>query len=142
MIPFIIGGVALAATDYGVAKLLEVDCSCDKNSDSYFVDLDSENGEVQEDEFIKKYELAKVELYNTAFMELKVALSEIDNLDKEISITTHELEKAVYPFEELTDDIKNSFEQFTDILNKTEDYINSKLDSLDLLLMKMIKVSR
>jgi len=31
IIPFIIGGVALAATGYGVAKLLEDDCNCEKN---------------------------------------------------------------------------------------------------------------
>ena len=34
MIPFIIGGVALAATGYGVAKLLEDDCSYGENLDS------------------------------------------------------------------------------------------------------------
>lgn len=131
MIPFILGGVALAATGYGVAKLLEDDCNSDKKSEHFFEDLDNENYEAQENELIEKFELAKVELYNTSFMELRIALSEIDNLNKEVPTITHELEKTIYPFEELTDDMKHSFEQFTDILNKTKDYINSKFDSLD-----------
>jgi len=131
MIPFIIGGVALAATGYGVAKLLEDDCNCNKESGSFFVDLKSENYEAQEDEVIEKYELTKIELYNTSLMELKTALNEIENLDKEILITTLEFEKTIYPFEELTDDIKHSFEKYTDILQNTKEYINTKLDSLD-----------
>ena len=131
MIPFILGGVALAATGYGLAKLLEEDCNCDKKSEPFFKDLDNESYEAQENELIEKFELAKIELYNTSFIELRTALSEIDNLNKEVPITSHELEKTIYPFKELTDDMKHSFEQFTEILSKTKDYINSKLDSLD-----------
>jgi len=125
MIPFIIGGIALAATGYGVAKLLEDDGNCDKKSEIFSENLDSEN------ELIEKFESAKVELYNTSFTELKTALHEIDNLNKEIPISTQEVEKSVYLIEELTDDINHSIEEFTDVLRKTKDYINSKLDSLD-----------
>lgn len=131
MIPFIIGGIALTATGYGVAKLLEDECNCDKKSDSYFVDLDNEKNDPKIDELIEKFELAKLELYNTSFIELKMALSEIENLDKEITITTLKLEEAIYSFKELTDDIKQNFEKYTDILYKTKDYINFKLDYLD-----------
>lgn len=131
MIPLIIGGVVLAATGYGVAKLLEDDCNCNKESEPFFVDLKNGNYEPQEDEAIEKYELAKIELYNTTLMELKTALNEIENLDKEVLVTTLEFEKTIYPFEELTNEIKQSFEGYTHILQKTKDYISSKLDSLD-----------
>ena len=131
MIPFIIGGVALAATGYGVAKLLEDDCSYNQDTENetepFYVDA--------EDEVIEKYKLAKIQLYNTTLIELRTALAEINNLNKNIAITSLNFEKVVYPFEELTDDIKQSFEKFTNILYNTKDYINSKLDSLDLIIV-------
>jgi len=40
MIPFIIGGIALEATGYGVAKLLEDDGNCDKKSEIFSENLD------------------------------------------------------------------------------------------------------
>lgn len=131
MIPFIIGGIALAATGYGVAKLLENDCNCDKKSEYFFEDSDNDNYEVQEDEVIEKYELTKIELYNTSLMELRTALSEIENLDREIFIPTLAFEQKVYPFKELSDEIKQSFEKYTNILQKTKEYVDDKLDILD-----------
>lgn len=144
MIPFIIGGVALAATGYGVAKLLEDDCSNNKNIDYGFDKNENDpeektkpfhvnlyDEESQEDEAIEKYELAKIELYNTSLMELRTALSEIENLDREIFIPTLAFEQKVYPFEELSDEIKQTFEKYTNILQKTKEYIDGKLDSLD-----------
>lgn len=132
MIPFILGGVALAATGYGVAKLLEDDCVNNKSIDDSFkndkateektklfhVNLYDE--ETQEDEAIEKYELAKIELYNTSLMELRTALSDIENLDREIFILTLAFEHKVYPFEELSDEIKQTFEKYTNILQKTK----------------------
>lgn len=131
MIPFILGGVALAATGYGVAKLLEEDCNCDKKSEPFFVDLDNENHEAKEDESLEKFELAKIELYNTSLVELKTALNEVENIDIEIPITTLEFEKTIYPFEELTDEIKQKFEKYSNILQKTKEYVDEKLDTLD-----------
>lgn len=131
MIPFIIGGVALAATGYGVAKLLEEDCNCDKKSEPFFVDLSNENHEAQEDESLEKFELAKIELYNTSLMELKTALNEIENLDKEIPIKNLESEKTIYPFEDITDEIKQKFEKYSNILQKTKEYVDDKMDTLD-----------
>lgn len=143
MIPFILGGVALAATGYGVAKLLEDDCVSNRSvNDSFENDKATEektkpfhvnlyDEETQEDEAIEKYELAKIELYNTSLMELRTALSEIENLDREIFIPTLAFEQKVYPFEELTDEIKQSFEKYTNILQKTKKYVDDKLDTLD-----------
>lgn len=150
MIPFIIGGVALAATGYGLAKLLEDDCSNNRNI-NYGFDKNEEDEndkeleertkpfhinlyddeEAQIDEAIEKYELAKIELYNTSLMELRTALSEIENLDREIFIPTLPFEQKVYPFKELSDEIKQTFEKYTSILQKTKEYVDGKLDSLD-----------
>lgn len=157
MIPYILGGVALVATGYGVAKLLEdefsnkgIDLQRDffsnnRNSDYGFDQNDNEleertkpfhvnlydEEESQVDEVIEKYELAKIELYNTSLMELRTALSEIENLDREIFIPTLAFEQKVYPFEELSDEIKQSFEKYTNILQKTKEYVDDKLDTLD-----------
>ncbi|MBD3842823.1 MAG: hypothetical protein IE909_13245 [Campylobacterales bacterium] len=167
MIPFIIGGVALAATGYGVAKLLENDClnnksiddsfdryengiddffnginskvnkafeddkKSDEKTEPFYIELDDENYTPQEDEAIEKYELAKIKLYNSSLLELRVALSEIENLDREIFIPTLAFEKKIYPFEKLTDEIKQCFEKYTNILQKTKEYVDDKLDTLD-----------
>ncbi len=150
MIPFIIGGVALAATGYGLAKLLEDDCSNNRNinygfdkneQDENDKELEErtkpfhvnlyDNEESHEDESIEKYELAKIELYNTSLTELRTALGEIENLDREIFIPTLAFEQKVYPFKELSDEIKQTFEKYTNILQKTKKYIDGKLDTLD-----------
>lgn len=154
MIPFIIGGVALAATGYGLAKLLEDDCANNRNIDYSFNDNQRDMGddseyaneaeektkpfhvnlydeEPQEDEVIEKYELSKIELYNTSLMELRTALGEIENLDREIFIPALAFEQKIYPFVELTDEIKQSFEKYTNILQKTKEYVDDKLDALD-----------
>lgn len=145
MIPFIIGGVALAATGYGLAKLLEDDCSNNRNINHGFDKNDKEleertkpfhvnlydDEEAQIDEVIEKYELAKIELYNTSLMELRTALGEIENFDREIFIPTLAFEQKVYPFEHLTDEIKQSFKKYTNILQKTKEYVDGKLDTLD-----------
>lgn len=130
MFPFILGGVALAATGYGIAKLLGDDCNCDKKSKPYFVGLENKNHKQPEDNLLEKFELAKIELYNTSYMELKTALDKIKNLDKEIPIRTLELKKTIYSFAELTDEIKQNFEKYTYILKKTKEYITTKLDTL------------
>lgn len=64
-------------------------------------------------------------------MELRTALSEIENLDREIFIPTLPFEQKVYPFKELSDEIKQTFEKYTSILQKTKEYVDGKLDSLD-----------
>lgn len=131
MVPFIIGGIALAATGYGVAKLLENDCICEKETEPFYVELDDENHDSFEDEILEKYELAKIELYNTTLTELKTALDEIKNLQREIFIPTLTFEKKNYLFEELTDEVKESFEKFAHILERTKEYMDEKLDILD-----------
>ncbi|RXK14034.1 hypothetical protein CP965_00875 [Halarcobacter mediterraneus] len=60
MFPFILGGVALAATGYGIAKLLGDDCNCDKKSKPFFVGLENKNHKSREDNL---YYQLKVTLY-------------------------------------------------------------------------------
>lgn len=101
MIPFILGGVALAATGYGVAKLLEDNCS-EERSESFYEDYNDENYEKLEDEVIKKYELIQRELHNTTLIELKTALGEIDYSTASIFTSVSNLDKRIYRFETLT----------------------------------------
>lgn len=130
MIPFILGGVALAATGYGVAKLLEDNCS-EERSESFYEDYNDENYEKLEDEVIKKYELIQRELHNTTLIELKTALGEIDYSTASIFTSVSNLDKRIYRFETLTDEIKQSFENYAQILKRTKEYVNSNSDRLD-----------
>lgn len=168
MIPFIIGGVALAATGYGVAKLLEDDCNCsksiensfdryekgiddffndvnskvdkafedDKKSDEktepFYVELDEQAYEPQEDESLGKYDLAKIEIYNTTFIELATALKEIENLPEDVHIPDRlKFAQTIYPFEIISDELNEDFNNHTQILQNVKKYIDSKLDDLD-----------
>jgi uncharacterized protein (DUF2164 family) len=132
MIPFIVGGVALAATGYGLAKLLEDERSCDKATKPFFVDLDDENNETQENEVLEKYDLVKIELCNTTLMELETALKEIQNLPQEVRIPEKlAFTQALYSLKHISQELEQCFEQYTQTLQDAKKYIDSKLDTLD-----------
>lgn len=178
MIPFIVGGVALAATGYGVAKyfeddnnrehiqdwLLEKSDSFDKyekdiddffdeiqgsvdecfkeddkheeKTESFYVEIDEKAYEPQEDESFGKYDLAKIELYNTTFIELTTALKEIQNLPQEVHIPQSlKFAQTIYPFEKVTKELEKDFDKHREILQNAKQYIDSKLDSLDAIII-------
>lgn len=154
MIPFIIGGVALAATGYGLAKLLEDDCGNNRNIDYSFNDNQRDMGddseyaneaeektkpfhvnlydeEPQEDEVIEKYELSKIELYNTSLMELRTALGEIENLDRRnLYPRTCFWAKDLSICRAYRRD-KTEFWKIYQYFTKTKEYVDDKLDALD-----------
>ena len=172
MIPFIIGGVALAATGYGIMKYLEDDENREKVQDSlirgydnidkiqekgleliddlekktdelfdskedrltkpFFVDLGEDDFKPQEDECLENYDIAKIELFNTTFIELTTALKEIDNLPEDIHIPDRlEFAQTIYPFSDVSDELKKDFNKHKEILQEAKKYIDSKLDVID-----------
>ncbi len=159
MIPFIVGGVALAATGFGVAKLLEDECSSrsstmddrtkkilidwlddgikeSQKTQEFYVELDEKAYELQEDESLGKYDLAKIELYNTSFIELATALQEIGNLPQDIHIPDRlKFAQTIYPFEKVTKELEEDFDSHREILQNAKQYIDSKLDALDTLII-------
>lgn len=172
MIPFIVGGVALAATGYGVAKLLEDDCICGKSiedsfdkyekgvddffndvnakvdkafgddkkyeekTEPFYVELDEKAYEQQEDESLGKYDLAKIELYNTTFIELTTALKEIQNLPQEVHVPQRlKFAQTIYPFEKVSEELEKDFDKHKAILQNAKQYIDSKLDTLDAIII-------
>lgn len=93
MIRYVLGGVALAATGYGLKRYIgdEIEISSiyrnfkhRKNDEKpIHVDLYSDEFEVLPElkEIIEKYKDAKRELRQNSLKELKSALSEINNID-------------------------------------------------------------
>lgn len=165
MIPFIIGGVALAATGYGVAKLLEDEypsrgSAMDESSkkllkewlddgyeelkkeveeyptQEFTVNLDEKAYEPEEDESLGQYDLAKIELYNTTFIELTTALKEIQNLPQEVHTPERlKFAQTIYPFEKVSEELEKDFDKHTEILQNAKQYIDSKLDTLDVIII-------
>lgn len=155
MIPFIVGGVALAATGYGVAKLLEDECSNrsstmddatkkilkdwlddgikeSQKTKEFYVELDEKAYEPQEDESLGKFDLAKIELYNTTFIDLTTTLKEIKNLPEDIYVSERlKFAQTIYPFEKVSQELEKDFDKHTETLQSVKSYIDSKLDTLD-----------
>ncbi|MDD5399568.1 MAG: hypothetical protein PHQ93_00060 [Sulfurimonas sp.] len=149
MVKQLIGGVALAATGYGVKRYFEDCCvinglindTLDKNSNeedkghSFFVDLSNYKDVLPElKEAIDKYVDVKVKLFNGSLRELRTALLEIKNLDKELVITNIELVEK-YDFKFFHNETLKNIEKFTQILQKTKHYIDKHLDSLDTIII-------
>lgn len=153
MIPFIIGGVALAATGYGIAKLLEDECqyfghetkSEDSNeskkaySNPFYKIFNDGNDEPLEDECFERFNRAKIELHNSSFLELTTALNEIRNLPETLHIANClDFAVSVYPFDTISEELKSNFEKHTKILQDTKKYIDSHLDTLDTIIISDI----
>lgn len=149
MLPFIIGGVALAATGYGIKKYLEDEKVINeflnnskkenKNEEEgrhFFVDLgdDEPSSEIKEPQ--DKFRSAKNELFRTNLRELQTALCEIKNYEKEVFSPLYTASTNKYPFTEMSDEVKEELEKFATILQKTKNYLEPQLDKLDALLLK------
>lgn len=127
MLPFILGGVALAVTGYGIGKLFEDDISkssLDSYSLSDLVDV------------IDRFENIKYKLYETTLKELQTALFEIKNLEKDSEILVCESTDNQYDSLTLSDDIENQVDKYITLLEKAQNLISIQLDNLDELIMK------
>lgn len=126
MLPFILGGVALAATGYGIAKFFEEDSSCSKNG--YWEDNLSD--------IMDRFEDMKSKLYETTLKEFQIALKEIENLEKGIEISIYEPIENQCDFLTLNEKIEDKLDKYIDILENVQDFISTEFDKFDELLMK------
>lgn len=142
MLPFIIGGVALAATGYGVAKLLEDDCS---RGDGYSHNAEegkepSSHKETEENSplcsnIIEIFENTKAELYRVSLKELQTALGEIKGFKKDLDIQIDTSKEEYYNFTTISDETKEIIAKYVEILQQTQKYINDNLDTLDTIII-------
>jgi len=155
MIRYVLGGVALAATGYGLKRYIEDEIeisSIYKNFKHRRKDEDNEKDEEEmihvnlyDDEFevlpelkeiIEKYKNAKRDLGQNGLRELKSALSEINNIDtitQGIIANFDYIER--YDFKSYSDELIKEFEHYTNILQDTKNYIDKQLDKLDMIII-------
>ena len=153
MIPFILGGVALAATGYGLKRYIkdEIEISSIYRNFKHRKNEDNENEEevmhvnLYDDVFevlpelkevIEKYEDASRDLRQSTLRELKSALSEINNIDtttQEIIANFDYIER--YDFKSCSEELVKEFEHYTNILQDTKNYIEKHLDKLDMIII-------
>ncbi len=152
MIRYVLGGVALAATGYGLKRYIEDEIAInslykgyDKNSTKddedekpIHVDLYSDEFEVLPElkEVIEKYKDAKRELRQNSLKELKSALSEINDIDtatQRIIANFDYIER--YDFKSYSDELIKEFEHYAKILQDTKNYIDKYFDKLDTIII-------
>lgn len=149
MLPFILGGVALAVTGYGIGKFLEEDEK--ENVDNQKMGLEVrkllEANNLYPFNFIDKdsstdlsdvmviFEDTKSKL-ETTLKELQLALKEIKNLEKDFDISIYEANDNQCDSLILSDDIVNQIDKYIGILEDTQNFIPSELDKLDELIIK------
>ncbi len=124
MLRYILGGVALAATGYGVKKYFETDLSIFdtfRNSTSQYEQKtnysDSSQSEILSElkEPIEKFEKALNSLYSGVLKELRIAVNEIDNLSQDEFCVEFESSQKNYNFTSLNDEIIESFNKYAEI---------------------------
>lgn len=129
MLPFILGGVALAVTGYGIAKLFEDDVPCLKSSIDSYSQSDSTD-------VIDRFEDVKSKFCGTTLKELQTAFNEIKNLEKDSDILVCESSDNQYDSLTLIDNVANQVDKYITLLEKAQSFISTQLDGLDKLIMK------
>ena len=140
MLKYVLGGVALAATGYGLKKYLYCEKSIfdiypfsdDKNNSSN----NAENEILSElKEPIEKFEKSLNDLYSGVLKELRISINEIDNLSKDEFCTNFESSQRNYNFISASDEIIDSFNKYIEIVKNVEKYIARHLDTLDMIII-------
>lgn len=140
MLRYIIGGVALAATGYGVKKYLESDINIFDTFSEYEGKRepsdDSQSETLSElKEPIEKFEKSLNNLYSGVLKELRIAVNEIDNLSKDKFCVDFELSQKNYNFKCVNDETVQKFSKYNEILVNVEKYILKHLDTLDTIII-------
>ena len=140
MLRYIIGGVALAATGYGVKKYLESDINIfDTFSENEQQTKHSDNSQSETlselKESIEKFEKSLNDLYSGVLKELRTAVNEIDNLSKDEFCVDFELSQKNYNFTCVNDETVQKFSKYNEILVNVEKYILKYLDTLDTIII-------
>ena len=140
MLRYILGGVALAATGYGVKKYLESDINIFDTFSKYEQKAEH-NDNLQSQilselkEPIEKFEKSLNNLYSGVLKELRTAVNEIDNLSKDEFCVDFKLSQKNYNFTCANDETVQSFNKYTEILINVEKYILKHLDTLDTIII-------
>ena len=140
MLRYIIGGVALAATGYGVKKYLESDINIFDTFSEYEGKRepsdDSQSETLSElKEPIEKFKKSLNDLYSGVLKELRTAVNEIDNLSKDEFCVDFELSQKNYNFTCVNDETVQNFNKYNEILVNVEKYILKHLDTLDTIII-------
>lgn len=144
MLRYVLGGVALAATGYGVKKYFETDLSIFdtfKNSTSEYEQKtnhsDSSQSKILAElkEPIEKFEKSLNSLYTGVLRELRIAVNEIDNLSQDEFCVEFEISHKNYNFTSVSHEIIESFNKYVEILENVEKYIFKHLDTLDTIII-------
>ena len=144
MLRYVLGGVALAATGYGVKKYFETDLSIFdtfKNSTSEYEQKtnhsDSSQSKILAElkEPIEKFEKSLNSLYTGVLRELRIAVNEIDNLSQDEFCVEFESSHKNYNFTSVNDEIIENFNKNIEILGNVEKYILKHLDTLDTIII-------
>lgn len=140
MLRYVLGGVALAATGYGVKRYLESDINIfdtfseyEKKREYY----DDSQGEILSElkQPIERFEKSLNNLYGEVLKELRTAVSEIDNLSKDEFCVDFELSQKNYNFTCVNDETVQNLNKYTEILVNVEKYILKHLDTLDTIII-------
>jgi len=133
MVKQLLGGVALAATGYGLKRYFGE--KSHKEDADVFMDADNTREVLAElEEVLNNYIEAKATLYNNTLRELKTALFEIKNLDKEFLLPNLDFIQK-YDFKTVHSETLEYFEEFTQILQDAKLYIVRHLDKLDTIII-------
>lgn len=153
MIPIILGGalggVALAATHYGLKKFFDEresndECSynnidtCQKIENAwldfetmrYHFPLIHSSIKLELQNIIYETELLKTTLYKTSVSNLHTELNKIKNLPLELKMPPYIKLVDKYTFKVANDDVKEIFKEHNKMLTECKQYIDSKLDKL------------
>ena len=136
MLKYVLGGVALAATGYGLKKYFDCEKSIfdiypfseDKNNS-----FDNAKNEILSElkEPIKEFEKSLNNLYSGVLRELRMAVNEIDNLPKDEFCVDFESSQRKYSFISSNNEIFQSFHKYIETLKEVEKYICKQLNILD-----------
>lgn len=140
MLRYIFGGVALAATGYGVKRYLESDINIFDTFSEYEKKRehsDNSQSEILSElkEPIDKFENGLNNLYSGVLRELRIAVNEIDNLSKDEFCVDFELSQKNYNFTCVNDETVQNLNKYTEILVNVEKYILKHLDTLDTIII-------
>lgn len=133
MVKQLLGGVALAATGYGLKRYFGE--KSHKEDEDVFIDAyNTRDISPELEEVLNNYTEAKAKLYNNSLRELKTALFEIKNLDKEFLLPNLDFTQK-YDFKTVRRETIEYFEKFTQILQDAKQYIDKHLDKLDTIII-------
>jgi hypothetical protein len=127
MLPLVLGGIAMTAVGYGLAKLFEDDCNCSNNKYEQtikYIEID-------------KLSVLKQNVYDTSYAEFKKIIKSIKNLNigeqEDIVIKTNQLIQPNQTLNNIAEDLynllyktndlfKNNITKVTNILDISDDY--------------------